>query len=97
MGFPSNRTPVRKTRVTAGTTWAFRDNGGLIKKMVMTYTADGTVIISSKDDSAEASRIFELQVSAGANRRYVTLLEDYAGAVFVHTLTAKNLIHVQYD
>lgn len=90
-------TPVRKTRVTAGTTWAFRNNGGVIRKATMSYTADGTVIVSYKDDSAEATRLFELQVSAGANRRYVTLLEDYAGELFVHTLTAKNLIHIQYE
>jgi hypothetical protein len=86
-----------KERVTAGTTWAFRGVGGKIRKVVMSYTADGTVILSRKDDSAEASRIFELQVSAGANQRYVTCLEDYAGNLFVHTLTAKNLLHITYE
>jgi len=88
---------VRATRVTAGETWAHRNDGGVISRVVMTYTADGTLILSTKDNSAEASIVFQLQVSAGANQRWVECLVNHAGDLYVHTLTAKNLLSIQYE
>ena len=97
MAYPKDVVQTRATRVTAGETWAFRNAGGVIRKIVMTYTADGSVRLDTNTLSAEASIIIGLQVSAGANRRYVTLLEDYAGDVYVGALTAKNIVNIQYE
>jgi hypothetical protein len=98
MGFPTTFPKVRQTRVTAGVTWAFRGYGGCISRVTFTSTADATCILSNKDDSAEGSRIAEVTISAGgSNPRQIVLLENHAGDLFVHTLTAKALVHIQYD
>jgi len=97
MSLPRTYPKARETRITAGTTWAFRGYGGCISKVVFTSTADATCILSNKDDSAEASRVAEVTLSAGSNPRQITVLENHAGDLFVHTLTAKALVHIQYD
>ena len=88
-------TPVRATRVTAGATWLKR-NFGVARRVTLSATADCSCILAKDAASAEASIITEVNVSAGGSRHF-TLLENYAGDVYVHTLTAKCLVHCEYE
>lgn len=90
----SEITPVRATRVTAGATWLKR-NFGVARRVTLHATADCTCILANSSNSAEGSQIANVNVSAGGSRSYL-LLEDYAGNVYVHTLTAACFVFCEY-
>lgn len=88
-------TPVRAVQVTAGATWLKR-NFGVARRVTFNFTADATCILANKSDSAEGSQISVANVSAGGTRSIV-LLENYAGNIYVHTLTAKCYVFCEYE
>jgi hypothetical protein len=89
-------TPVRAVRVTAGATWAKRAFG-VAKRVTFSSTADATCVLAKDAASAESSVIAEAVISAAGGPKSVVMLEDYAGDIFVHTLTATALLQIQYD
>lgn len=91
----SEITPVRATRLTAGGTWLKR-NFGMASRVTLYASADCTCILSNKSDSAEGSQIANINLSAGGSRS-VVLLENYAGNIYVHTLTNGCYVLCSYD
>lgn len=90
--YPDGR--VMLTQVTAGSTWASR--GNTIEKAYFTWTADCSLVLSKDASSAEASIIYRANLSAGSTIRTTEVLQNYAGNLYVHTLTAKTILNITY-